>query len=565
MLLAFLWTATAAAEVIRSFDTAIRIEDPATLRITETIVMDFGQAPRRGIFRVIPVRYERYENAYSIDIRVESVTDQHGAGRPYTSSRQGDSLSIRIGDPDVWTTGEHVYVITYTARRAMNFFSGEPEVYWNATGNEWPFVIEKATAQLFLPEGIAIDAQRVSSFMGPPGSRVNAQSSMAGGVITYTAGNLQPGSGLTIIARLPTGSVRRPTVATSAGWWLRDWWPAAVLPLASLGIMFWAWRRRGRDIGGGQAIAVEWNPPEGLSPAEVGTLVDEVCHTHDIVATIIDLAARGHLKIHRIDAKGMVGFGKSDYRFQRLTRRDTWAELLSHEQKMLESLFEDKDDAKLSELRGKFHTHFAAIRGGIYRSLAERGFFRGNPQSIRVAFLAIAVLLVAVGVACTIFLGKQGLASWGVGVVLAALPAFAFAPFMPARTLKGSTALRECRGFRRFLMMVERDRLAEAYKQDPGVFGRLLPYAMVLGVEDKWATQFEGLMDRPPDWFEQGHQAGPFVPSLFLSDLGRGVSAMGTNLAAQPASSGAGGGSSGFSSGGGFSGGGFGGGGGGSW
>ena len=117
----------AGAEVIRSFTTEIRIEDPATLRITETIVMDFEQTPRRGIFRVIPVRYDRYRNVYTIDVRIESVQDETGSSRPYKASRQGDSLSIRIGDPEVWVTGQHTYVISYTARRAMNFFSGEPE------------------------------------------------------------------------------------------------------------------------------------------------------------------------------------------------------------------------------------------------------------------------------------------------------------------------------------------------------------------------------------------------------------------------------------------------------
>ncbi len=552
------------AEVIRSFDSEIRIADYGTLEITERIVMDFEATPRRGIFRIIPYRYERYNNPYRASINILEVTDENGNDRPYKVDRTGGTVSVRIGDPDVYVTGRHTYVIRYTARRAMNFFSGEPEVYWNATGDEWPFAIEQATARLILPEGVDAGAIPADAFSGPPGSTQQAETNVDGNALVYSASRLMPGSGLTILARLPAGSVERPTFLTRLGWWLRDWWPVLLLPLLSLGLMSGVWRARGRDEGGGQAIPVEWDPPEGLSPAEVGTLVDEVCHTHDVVATIVDLAARGHLRIRRLESDDYLGFTKADYQFIRTQPQKPGPKLLPHERDMLDALFKESDDPKLSDLRGKFHENITSITSDVYQSLTGRGFFKGNPASVRGGYIAIGVLLLIAGLVLTFFLGGFGFISLGIGLAIAAVPVLIFARFMPARTLKGSTALRECRGFRRFLVMVEKDRLAEAYRQDPAIFGRLLPYAMVLGVEDKWATQFEGLMDRPPDWYDDGH-GGTFVPSFFISSLGDSVSSMGTNLSAVPASSGAGGGTSGFSSGGGFSGGGFGGGGGGSW
>ena len=35
-------------------------------------------------------------------------------------------------------------------------------------------------------------------------------------------------------------------------------------------------------------------------------------------------------------------------------------------------------------------------------------------------------------------------------------------------------------------------------KDDPTLFQRLLPYAVVLGVADEWAERFEGLLTEPP-------------------------------------------------------------------
>jgi uncharacterized membrane protein len=99
-------------------------------------------------------------------------------------------------------------------------------------------------------------------------------------------------------------------------------------------------------------------------------------------------------------------------------------------------------------------------------------------------------------------------------------------------------------------------------KDDPTIFGRLLPYAMVLGVADQWATAFRDLMTEPPDWFIGPYGYGhPFSPNVFINDLGSGMQTMGSTFQSAPSSAGSGG--SGFSGGG--VGGGFGGGGGGSW
>jgi uncharacterized membrane protein len=119
-------------------------------------------------------------------------------------------------------------------------------------------------------------------------------------------------------------------------------------------------------------------------------------------------------------------------------------------------------------------------------------------------------------------------------------------------------------GFARFVQLAEKERIRVLAKDDPTIFGRLLPYAMVLGVADEWADRFADLLTEPPDWYvPYGYGPGyAFSPHHFVRDLGSGMNTMGSTFSSQPQSSGGSGGS-GFSGGG--SGGGFGGGGGGSW
>ena len=45
---------------------------------------------------------------------------------------------------------------------------------------------------------------------------------------------------------------------------------------------------------------MQFTPPAGLRPGQIGTLIDEVANPVDVTATIIDLAVRGFLRIEEI-------------------------------------------------------------------------------------------------------------------------------------------------------------------------------------------------------------------------------------------------------------------------
>jgi hypothetical protein len=116
-LLTLLFVAAAAPvradEIIRSFEADVRLRKDTSLDVTETIVMDFGNAQKHGIYRIIPVRYDRHGGSYTTYLKLESITDGNGAPWRYTSSRQGRDINIRIGDPDRTITGVHTYRIRY--------------------------------------------------------------------------------------------------------------------------------------------------------------------------------------------------------------------------------------------------------------------------------------------------------------------------------------------------------------------------------------------------------------------------------------------------------------------
>ena len=557
----------ARAEVIRSFDSIVRAQKDASLDVTETIVYDFEGAQHHGIERVIPVSYNRRDGAYNVQWSVQSVTDETGAPYPFEKATSGRDLVVRIGDPNVLISGVHTYVIAMRFAGAVNYVHGTPEFYWNATGNQWQVPIQAATARFVPPPGVSISKLRVRSFQGPQGSTEPAQEQKRRDSFVFSAANLAPGSGLTFVVG------DDPTTAQKLLWFLADWWPAFSFPLLSLVGMFALWRATGRDVGGGLPAQVEWSPPKDMTPADVGTLLNERCDMTDILSTLIDLAARGYIVIEDLSTPGAaLGIGAvTDYAFTRTDKSIPLdAPLRQHETTFLQGIFGDTNPGAgrvtLSSLKNHFYVYLPQIRTAIYRDLTTKNLFKSNPETTRNDYLGYGVAIGGLGVLAFFGAGFLGSIAYAIGLVGAGIIVALFAGAMPARTALGSQRLRECVGFQRFVKLAEKDRIEKLITDDPTIFGRLLPYAMVLGVGEVWATKFSDLMTQAPDWYFSNTN-NAFVPYLFVSNLGNGMNQMGTTFSSQPQpmqSSGAGGGSSGFG-GGGFSGGGFGGGGGGSW
>ena len=118
----------ASAIEIGRFDVSIRVAPDSTFIVTESIEVDFGDLRKHGIFRTIPVDYQRTETLggvpvatrYSIRLKVVDVKDGEEKPIPFTTSKEGPNLFIRIGDPDRTVTGKLTYAITYRVQRAIN-------------------------------------------------------------------------------------------------------------------------------------------------------------------------------------------------------------------------------------------------------------------------------------------------------------------------------------------------------------------------------------------------------------------------------------------------------------
>lgn len=540
------------AESIIHFDPTITIQKDGYIRVQEKIEYNFGNLEKHGIYRTIPfVKKNAKGKKFKLDISLQSITNEVGKNYSYTTLWVGNSIQYKIGSKYTTLSGVHTYVITYLVGGAITYFKDHDELYWNATGNEWPVPIENSTTTLFFPPEIAGDKVKLACYTGSSGSAAQnctAQSAESGTAITLSQ-PLSSYEGITFASSFPAGIITKlepkkyiPFSETLLGKIL----VFLVVLCLILAVLFWyiiypiwipiKWFLYGRDPNVGIATTAWFSPPQtnskrNLSPGETGTLVDEKVDTRDVMATIIDLAFRGFIKIEERK--------KDDFYIVRKTTTKKDYSLQPFETRLIQGLFQDNP----SELRIKNADLYSTVKevtDMLYASMVSEKFFPKNPQSTRNFYIAIMSL--------SVFTMNFQLL----------LVCVLFGLNMARKTIDGARAAKVAEGLKNFLTSQDKQLNYQGEKQL--LFEKLLSFAVAFGVEKSWAKRFEQFKLVNPDWYSSYDNRT--FNSLYLADrLGSSLNSF-SGSSAPPVSS-----SSGFSSGfsGGSSGGGGGGGGGGSW
>jgi uncharacterized membrane protein YgcG len=544
-----------AQERIVDFASDVSIDANGSLLVVETIVVHVeGQQIKRGIFRDFPTRYENHRGL-TVVVPFEVLNVQRdGAAEQYKVEPLNNGMRVRIGNPQqMLPRGPHMYRISYRTGRQLGFFERHDELYWNVTGNGWPFVIDRASARVRLPQPVPADKLSAEVYTGLQGARGrDATASVSDGEFTFeTTRRLAPNEGLTIVAAFPKSVVAAPSAVQRLGWTIAD----NAGELVGIGallllilFMFAMWWRLGRDPRKGPKFP-RYEPPANMSAAAIRFIDRMGFDTRCLAAGVLGLGARGYLKVHQHD-KGFV-----------VQKTGSTVQWLPGEKPLADALFRGGSQAALSQTYdpavAEAQSELSSALSTHYKGVA----FKRNHWPL--------VLVVIIGAG-----------AFGLAAVLGANPAliialvclllltvFVFFKLLPAYTREGRKVQDHIDGLRQYLGVAERDDLArmKAPEMTPAEFARMLPYALALDVEKTWADRFAAVLGAAAvaaavssyydgATFSQDSVSG-FTDSL--GSLDSTVSAASTAPGSESGSSGGGGGGS--------SGGGGGGGGGGGW
>jgi uncharacterized membrane protein YgcG len=619
-------TADAEEKILRYYSD-IAIQKDGDLLVTEIItVRAEGNQIRRGIYRDFPTRYRgRHGENIRVAFDLIGVTRDGQPDQARTEARS-NGVRIYIGKADVFLEpGDYRYTINYRTSRQLGRFKEFDELYWNVTGNGWAFPIDEAEARITLPSPVKFGQRAAyTGIQGATGQQSEVTSERLGEIAFRTTMPLAPSEGMTVAVAWPKGVVDEPSDFTRLGWLLADWAAplAGVAGLAAvLGYLFYAWRKAGRDPRPGTVVPL-FSPPDNLSPAAMRYIVEQKLDNRAFAASLVDAAVKGHVRLVEEDGGW---FGKNKRRIERFVYGEPQP-LAPAEQGSLDALVSPNSSLLMDQ---KNHATFSAAKKSLSGSFAEAydgKLFLRNLGWIGAAvvifvgalWLAAALVVLAEGAETRplVVLSAAGLAIaalvfhaapndkgtgrcllhlvaaivGGAAVVIAfpvipdalrtgnllplAIPLiglpFVISSFfwMSAPTKEGRAVLDRIAGFKQYLSITERERLDRmtAPEDTPEIFEKYLPYAIALGVENRWADRFQGVLAAAAA-APGGHQGflwysgsdNPWDnPTGFASSMGSSLASTISSASSAP-------GSSSGSGGGGFSGGGGGGGGGGGW
>lgn len=225
-------------------------------------------------------------------------------------------------------------------------------------------------------------------------------------------------------------------------------------------------------------------------------------------------------------------------------------ELSSQEVTILTALFDTTEPGEVVDLddkKSKLYKEVEKLSKSLSEKTTNMGFYEVSPEKgkgmLVKQIMIMTVLLFVAFMAVAVFSPAP--------IVFGLLSMFAIVGLqsvMKKRSRLGVEVRNELEGLKLYLGMTEKERLtllqganaplaenAHEPKRNVKLFEKLLPYAIVFGVEKTWAEAFKDLYTTPPDWY-QGNWAA-FNTAVFVSHLNSSVTAVNSSFTA-PSSSG---------------------------
>jgi uncharacterized membrane protein YgcG len=595
---------------ITAFDIIMDVRSDNSYEITETIDVEFLEQ-RHGILRSIPLKTYRGTPAAITDVKV--------SGHKYSTGKESGDLNIKIGEEKVYADTKEKYIISYTYAIGDDGLRDMDELYFNLIGTDWDCPISNITFTINMPSRFD---DKLNFTYGKKGNTENDAVSyiVEGRTITGKLNSsLGPNEALTIALPLPQGYFE-DAKPINDGFIDRFGWMLSVLAGIG-GILIWLSMGKKKqsfptvefyppqgatsaDVGfliDGRvdpfditSLIIYWADKGYLSITEYNTkklfgtkktflltklreMGDEVKPYERKMFSEMFLYGNG-IQVYTEELSNQFyrttdeikHYIKNDFEsdpetriFDKRNRLCQWLLWLMMVLTVFPLLVVCVDRVLNVDSTGQLLIlsliFSVLITVSLYAIMYNITNWKGIPKKGRLkqVFMAFMFTLFFVGISLYLAI-ESGIPVFMIIAIACAIILAALSCRCKRRTSIGTWYEERLVGFKEFLKATELDRIKLLVNDNPQYFYNVLPFAMVLGVTDKWAKNFDHIMVSPPQWYFTA-TPGIFSASAFAQDLEQSMRGISSDISSRPASS------SGGSSDGGSAGGGSGGGGGRSW
>jgi len=349
-----------ADERILDFQGQVECFEDASIRVEEQIkVRSEGNEIRHGIYRDILLR--NWEGRPSEIEVLNAALDETPVQARSKSLAQG--VRIYLGDPNrELPPGTHVFALTYRMSNQLGNLPDRDEIYWNVTGNDWAFPIDRASCLVLPPQGAGpVENLHVSAYTGIRGTRGAdfTKEFTDKGLRFVTRRTLEPGEGLTVAVGWQKGLVTFSQKSSRNSGWLAFTVGMGLV----LAYYLAAWFFSGRDAPMG-IVTPLFELPASVTPAEARRINRMGLDMGALPAELVDLAVKGILRIEERGGEFTLS----------LERSPNLSGLPGHQKALVTSLLAIARDSsrKVESLRT------AARQKGFFGKLARMSLKMGN-------------------------------------------------------------------------------------------------------------------------------------------------------------------------------------------
>lgn len=556
-----------------SYEIGVDDSGHAVAEVTETIVARFPDYDQnRGIVRGLPIDYQ----GASTDPRNFSVTDETGTPVPFWTEEEDGFIAVFTGNDD-FVHGVTTYVIKYTLSDVIlaRDDATADEFYWQLIDVEHTQTVDQFSAEIHFGEPLATKLNgNVRCYVGAANSQTQCEFDQSEQSFIVDPVALGPYEAVTVAIGLQPGSVVQPSVRLPN--FALDGLPfyigAASLTLAGVSRAA-ASKMKRRRRSAGHVIVAQYDVPDSLPPL-IAVPIAELS-VNPVAAELVHLAVSGATRFE--DGEPKVGFfGKQHPQpLIRLVDPDQAKDPL--DQKMVQQLFAEQHSGAAVIVPRKdeqFAKDMQKLAAEGQSEAIARGYFESvvSPVGRRIGRIALAFTALLVVLAIIGFITRNSDAPVFSLIVAALSGVLALGGTAKHRvhTLLGAETREYLLGVKEFIRVAEADRIrmlqsyqgaerfADGSVNTIRLYEKLLPYAMLFGMEHQWgkvlATAYAQHPNTSPNWYPASASRGfaelPSAISQYTSNLTSSASYTSSSSGGS-----SGGGSVGGGGGGGFSGG----------
>lgn len=499
------------AESISNFEMDLVVKQNGVLDVTERITYITDTEGKRGIYRIIPFKYDngsylKFEDRVKVegfDVRYKDFDDEVGL----YSEVEENVMVYRLGKSDVFLPAnkEITYEIKYSVYNVIRTSEDIKQIYFNALGNYWEMPVEKFKLTI---TGIKGDVEAFTGYVGETNKDYEIKEIENGYEITTTKVS-NPGEGLSFL--LNSTSFEYSTINL---WYNRiKAYPLVIV----LGILFlpiilinFLIARIKSKLRFKKSIMVEYLPPE-ISALIAKRMVGKRGYSTSFIVVLFMLIQKGIVKLREKNPeyenyeeyvvkvgeevhhkkKGFDDYVEKQYYIDVEAYEYYKSQLSKEENIFLNKMLLHKNDIFKSNMA------IAELEGSL-KNIFDNVYSREYEISVYKYFFIVLFLFLFVVFGIIMFVGSGIFSEFPIVIALGLLMFFTLANAGSVKkyTEKYNEEFPKAKGFERFLQKTEVDRL-KFFKTEEEViayFRQILPFAIAFGLENQYLKMLDNVI-----------------------------------------------------------------------